>query len=126
MPEGIEPMTVRVGGESGTTAAPVPWRRQRSIKILETVFPFSALVAVGFEHCVANMYFVPLGLLIERGAPDVAVGGPGRRPDALPPIDADHFLVNLGAVTLGNWIGGAVLVGGAYWFIHRCAVRATH
>ena len=72
------------------------------------------------------MYFVPLGLLIEWGAPDTAVGGPGPQPDVLPPIAAGRFLVNLGAVTLGNWIGGAVLVGGVYWFIYRRPGRATH
>jgi formate transporter len=44
----------------------------------------------------------------------------------VPPIAAGHFPVILGAVTLGNWIGGAVLVGGAYWFIYRRPVRAAH
>jgi formate transporter len=95
-------------------------------KILAIVFPVSAFVAAGFEHCVANMYFVPLGLLIEWGAPDSLWADLGRRPEVLPPIAAGRFLVNLGAVTLGNWIGGAVLVGGVYWFIYRRPGRATH
>ena len=95
-------------------------------KILAIVFPVSAFVAAGFEHCVANMYFVPLGLLIEWGAPDTLWADLGRRPEVLPPIAAGRFLVNLGAVTLGNWIGGAVLVGGVYWFIYRRPGRATH
>jgi formate transporter len=95
-------------------------------KILAIVFPVSAFVAAGFEHCVANMYFVPLGLLIEWGAPDALWADLSRRPEVLPPIAAGRFLVNLGAVTLGNWIGGAVLVGGVYWFIYRRPGRATH
>jgi len=85
-------------------------------KILAITLPVSAFVAAGFEHCVANMYFVPLGLLIQWGAPDSFWHELGR---TVPPIDAGHFLVNLGAVTLGNWIGGAVLVGAVYWFIYR-------
>jgi len=85
-------------------------------KILAIALPVSAFVAAGFEHCVANMYFVPLGLLIEWGAPDAFWAELGR---AYPPIDAGGFLVNLGAVTLGNWIGGAVLVGAVYWFVYR-------
>ena len=93
-------------------------------KILAIIFPVSAFVAAGFEHCVANMYFVPLGLLIEWGAPDSLWADLGRR--ASRPIAAGPFLVNLGAVTLGNWIGGAVLVGGVYWFIYRRPGRATH
>ncbi|HYD32038.1 MAG TPA: formate/nitrite transporter family protein [Azospirillaceae bacterium] len=85
-------------------------------KILAVVFPVSAFVAAGFEHCVANMYFIPLGLLIEWGAPDTFWAELGR---SFPPIDTGHFLLNLAAVTLGNWIGGAVLVGAVYWFIYR-------
>jgi formate transporter len=95
-------------------------------KILAIVFPVSAFVAAGFEHCVANMYFVPLGLLIEWGAPDTLWADLRLSPDALPPIPIGQFLVNLGAVTLGNWIGGTVLVGGVYWFIYRRPNRAAH
>jgi formate/nitrite transporter len=91
-------------------------------KILAIVPPVSAFVAAGFEHCVANMYFVPLGLLIEWGAPDAFWADLGKAPRS---IDAGHFLLNLAAVTLGNWIGGALLVGGVYWFIYRRPRRST-
>ncbi|HYH21797.1 MAG TPA: formate/nitrite transporter family protein [Azospirillum sp.] len=94
--------------------------RSVSDKILAIALPVSAFVAAGFEHCVANMYFVPLGLLIQWGAPDGFWAELGR---TFPPIDAGRFLVNLGAVTLGNWIGGAVLVGAVYWFIYRRPAR---
>jgi formate transporter len=89
-------------------------------KILAIILPVSAFVAAGFEHCVANMYFVPLGLLIEWGAPD---SFRAELPLGFPPINVGHFLLNLGAVTLGNWIGGAVLVGAVYWFIYRRQAR---
>jgi len=85
-------------------------------KILAVALPVSAFVAAGFEHCVANMYFVPLGMLIQWGAPESFWAELGR---SVPPIDAGHFLLTLGAVTLGNWIGGALLVGAVYWFIYR-------
>ncbi|PWC31550.1 formate/nitrite transporter family protein [Azospirillum sp. TSO22-1] len=85
-------------------------------KVLAVALPVSAFVAAGFEHCVANMYFVPLGLLIQWDAPESFWADLGRR---FPPIEPGHFLLNLGAVTLGNWVGGALLVGAVYWFIYR-------
>ena len=92
-------------------------------KILAITFPITAFVAAGFEHCVANMYFVPLGLLIEHGAPDAFWAELGR---SAPSIPVGHFLLNLAAVTFGNWIGGALLVGGVYWFIYRRPSRRNH
>lgn len=83
-------------------------------KVLAVIFPVSAFVAAGFEHCVANMYFVPLGLMIEHGAGEPFLSSLHHRS---PPIDPLQFAINLGAVTLGNWIGGALLVGAVYWFI---------
>ncbi|NUB07452.1 formate/nitrite transporter family protein [Azospirillum sp. Vi22] len=91
-------------------------------KIMAIVFPVSAFVAAGFEHCVANMYFVPLGLLIEWAAPVSFWADLGR---AAPVIPVGQFLLNLAAVTLGNWFGGAVLVGAVYWFIYRRPSRRT-
>ncbi len=85
-------------------------------KILAIALPVSAFVAAGFEHCVANMYFVPLGLFIQWGAPESFWADLGR---SFPPIDLPHYVLNLAAVTLGNWVGGALLVGAVYWFIYR-------
>lgn len=86
-------------------------------KILAITFPVSAFVAAGFEHCVANMYFVPLGLMIEAGAPASFWADLGTA--ARPPIPIGGFLTNLVVVTAGNWVGGAVLVGAVYWFLYR-------
>jgi formate/nitrite transporter len=70
--------------------------RTTTDRVLAVVPPVSAFVAAGFEHSVANMYFVPLGLLISGLDPAFA---------AVP-------------VTIGNVIGGAVLVGLVYWFVY--------
>lgn len=90
--------------------------RDVSGKVLAIMFPISAFVASGFEHCVANMFFIPYGLMIEHWAPESYWATAGiERPD----IQVGGFLANLLAVTAGNWIGGAVFVGGAYWRIYR-------
>lgn len=64
-------------------------------------FPIMAFVCIGFEHSVANMFFIPLGIFL--GAP-VTWG--------------QFFLNNLIPVTLGNIVGGAVFVACAYWFVY--------
>ncbi len=86
-------------------------------KILAITFPVSAFVAAGFEHCVANMYFVPLGLMIETWAPQSFWADLGAA--TRPVIPVSGFLINLVAVTFGNWVGGALLVGAVYWFLYR-------
>ena len=76
-------------------------------KVLGILLPISAFVAAGFEHCVANMFFLPTGYLLNT----LGVG----------PADAitlGGIFYNLSAATLGNIVGG-VLVGLAYWFIYR-------
>lgn len=92
--------------------------RSLTDKVLAMVFPISAFVAAGFEHCVANMYFIPYGLLVKWGAPESFWAEVGKTPDAVQ-IPFDRFLLNLGAATLGNWVGGALLVGAIYWLIFR-------
>lgn len=84
-------------------------------KILAIIFPITAFVAAGFEHCVANMYFVPMGLLIKEFDPTFAAGT-GLALDSLNWLD--FFTKNLLPVTIGNVIGGAVLVAAVYWFIY--------
>ncbi|MGB8339332.1 MAG: formate/nitrite transporter family protein [Burkholderiales bacterium] len=78
-------------------------------KILAVVFPISAFVAAGFEHSVANMYFIPLGILLHGagyGASDASVTWLG-------------FLQNLLPVTIGNIFGGSVMVALVYYLIYR-------
>ncbi|MEK7692082.1 MAG: formate/nitrite transporter family protein [Bdellovibrionota bacterium] len=77
-------------------------------RIIAVVPPITAFVAAGFEHCIANMYFIPFAMLIE---------GPGS-------ITWSAFVFkNLLPVTLGNCVGGALLVGAMYWFVYHAAAR---
>jgi len=94
-------------------------------KILAITFPVTAFVAAGFEHCVADMYFVPLGLMISRWAPGSFWIDLGHGAGGPPFIPVDGFLINLAVVTAGNWVGGALMVGGVYWFLYRRPGRRT-
>jgi formate/nitrite transporter len=85
-------------------------------KILAIVFPIAAFVAAGFEHSVANMYFIPLGLFVKQDTSWVA--SQSGLPD-LSGLTWDSFLVdNLIPVTIGNIVGGAVMVAAVYWFVY--------
>jgi formate/nitrite transporter FocA (FNT family) len=81
-------------------------------KILAIIFPISAFVAAGFEHSVANMYFISLGIFL-RGHVAAPVG------TDLSTIDWSGFASNLVPVTLGNIVGGSALVALVYYFIYR-------
>ena len=96
-------------------------------KILAIIFPISAFVAAGFEHSVANMYFIPIGLLIKQFAPASfwAADALAKATPAAITVDSfakltwgNFFVNNLIPVTLGNIVGGAGLVGLIYWFAY--------
>lgn len=82
--------------------------RSISGKMLACYAPIMAFVTSGFEHSVANMYFIPTGLLLQA---QTGAHIPGL-------TWWNFFVVNLIPVTLGNIIGGALFVAGAYWFVH--------
>ena len=87
-------------------------------KIFAIIFPISAFVAAGFEHSVANMYFIPIGLLIKDFAGDEFWTLIGKTPADYSSVTWGSFLWNnLLPVTIGNIIGGAVLVAAVYWVI---------
>jgi formate/nitrite transporter len=89
--------------------------RSTGDKILAIIFPITAFVAAGFEHCIANMYFIPVGLMIKIIDPAFV----SRSGLALGNLTWANFLVhNLIPVTIGNVIGGAFLVAGVYWVIY--------
>ena len=73
-------------------------------KILAILLPISAFVACGFEHSVANMFFLPVGIVL-------AAGGPA-------PLSVLGALSNLVLVTIGNILGGTILVALIYWFVY--------
>lgn len=85
--------------------------RQTVGKIFAIFFPIMGFVAIGFEHCVANMYFIPAAILLNDYA---GIAGPATAdPAALGWIS--FLWRNLVPVTIGNIIGGAVFVGMSYW-----------
>ena len=88
--------------------------RQTIGKIFAIFFPIMAFVAIGFEHSVANMYFIPAGILLMNETVISNLVG----------IDlgmlgwANFLWRNLLPVTIGNIIGGALMVGMVYWFVY--------
>jgi len=97
--------------------------RSLTDKVLAVLFPVSAFVAAGFEHSVANMYLVPLGLFVKAWAPVALwtqLGGGTAGYEALTWLG---FVQNLIPVTIGNIIGGGGLVGAVYWFIYLRSER---
>lgn len=84
-------------------------------KISAMIFPITAFVAAGFEHSIANMYFIPIGLLIKTFDPDYSAS----LGMDLSNLTLSGFLINnLLPVTIGNIIGGSVMVSAVYWVIY--------
>ncbi len=83
-------------------------------KVLAIVFPITAFVAAGFEHSIANMYFMQLALIIQYFEPASAGNA----------LTVVGMLGNLLPVILGNLVGGSVFVGLVYHLIYRVAATA--
>jgi CheY-like chemotaxis protein len=103
--------------------------RSTTDKILAILFPISAFVAAGFEHSIANMYFIPIGIAIKEYAGaqfGEVLGAAALTPDKLANLTwYGFFIKNLLPVTIGNIIGGAGFVGLVYWFIYLRTQRRT-
>ncbi|MFH1362500.1 MAG: formate/nitrite transporter family protein, partial [bacterium] len=82
-------------------------------KIFAIFFPIMTFVALGFEHCIANMYFVPLGIFLKNTGAAAAAGL-----DLANLTWGGFIMNNLVPVTLGNMVGGALFVGMTYWFVY--------
>ena len=85
-------------------------------KILAIIFPITAFVALGFEHSIANMYFIPVGILAANDAGFVSASGLSA--DALGNLSVQGFMGNLLPVTLGNIVGGGVFVALSYFLVY--------
>ena len=84
-------------------------------KVLAILFPITAFVAMGFEHSVANMYFIPAGLLAKQQPEFLSLMSTMKVEN----LTIMNFLFNnLLPVTLGNIVGGSIFVGLFYWFIY--------
>ncbi len=86
-------------------------------KIAAIIFPIAGFVAAGFEHSIANMYFIPMGLFIKDYAGGEFWSKIGLTPADYASLTWSGFLDNLIPVTIGNIIGGAVLVAAVYWAV---------
>ena len=86
-------------------------------KILAIVFPITAFVAAGFEHSIANMYFIPYALFIKGFDPEFVAKVGAKVPNIESLTWEAFFINNLIPVTIGNSIGGAVLVAAVYWVV---------
>jgi formate/nitrite transporter len=88
-------------------------------RVFSIIPPISAFVAAGFEHSIANIYFIPIGLFIKAGAADSFWASIGRTAADFPALTWSNFFIgNLLPVTIGNIIGGSILVGAVYWFVY--------
>ncbi|MBN1317479.1 MAG: formate/nitrite transporter family protein [Anaerolineales bacterium] len=85
-------------------------------KILAIVFPITAFVASGFEHSIANMFFIPMGMLLKGEAQVVEAAG--KTAGDLANLNLAGFIGNLVPVTLGNIFGGGFMVAAVYWFVY--------
>lgn len=93
--------------------------RTTTDKILAIIFPIAGFVAAGFEHSVANMYFVPIGLFVKAGADAAFWEKISKTAADFGALTWGNFLFkNLLPVTIGNIIGGVVMVAVVYWFIY--------
>jgi formate transporter len=93
--------------------------RTTTDKILAIIPPISCFVAAGFEHSIANMYFIPVALFVKYGGDPKFFEMIGKTAADFPHLTWSNFFVaNLLPVTIGNIIGGGFMVGIIYWFIY--------
>ncbi|MBI5950816.1 MAG: formate/nitrite transporter family protein [Chloroflexi bacterium] len=93
--------------------------RTTTDKILAIIPPISCFVAAGFEHSIANMYFIPVALFIKDFGDPKFFETIGKTAADFPHLTwGNFFLANLLPVTIGNIIGGAIMVGMVYWFVY--------
>ncbi|RPI89540.1 MAG: formate transporter FocA [Chloroflexi bacterium] len=103
--------------------------RTTTDKILAIIPPIATFVAAGFEHSIANMYFIPLALFVKNSGNAAFFASIGKTAADFSHLTwGNFFVMNLLPVTIGNIIGGAVMVGLIYWFIylHHETKHVTH
>lgn len=89
-------------------------------KIFAIFFPIWLFITSGFEHCIANMYYIPAGIMARNNKELTdAAAMLGVTPEKLNHLNWEAFLTaNLFPVTLGNIIGGGIFVGAVYWYVY--------
>lgn len=89
-------------------------------KVISIIFPIGGFVASGFEQCVSNMYFISIGVVLRKHPDVVAMAEKmaGKALDLSQLTWKGFFINNLIPVTLGNIVGGVILVGMIFWFVY--------
>jgi formate transporter len=90
-------------------------------KILALLWPISCLIASGFEHCVVNMWIIPMALVLKGNSAVIAAAekvSEGKLDLSNLTFFKGFLIDNMVPVTLGNLFGGIVLVAGVYWFVY--------
>lgn len=93
-------------------------------KIFMIWFPIMAFVVGGFEHCVANMYYLFAGLLAKGNS--IYIAASGLKSSAISTINMSNIFHNLFWVTIGNIFGGSILVGFLYWIVYNQSKTNTY
>lgn len=88
-------------------------------KVFTTIFPVMAFVACGFEHCVANMFFLPMGIAAFNAYGYTGDIDPAKLDAMAQALNAGGACYNIGLATLGNIVGGAIMVGMMYWIAYH-------
>ncbi len=80
--------------------------------------PVAAFVAAGFEHSIANLYLLPYGLALKAWAGPEFWTAIGQSAVAYPELTIAGSLHNIVVATIGNLVGGSLMVGAVYWFVY--------
>jgi len=92
--------------------------RSTTDKVMVIIPPVAAFVAAGFEHSIANLYLLPYGLAIKTWAGAEFWAGIGQAASAFPELTMSAAVHNIAVATVGNLIGGSLMVGAVYWFVY--------
>jgi formate transporter len=92
--------------------------RSTTGRVLAVVPPITAFVAAGFEHSIANIYFLPYGLAVKSWAGPQFWATIGQDAAAYPALTLANAVHNIVMATIGNLVGGSLMVGAVYWFIY--------
>ena len=92
--------------------------RSTTDKIMVIVPPVAAFVAAGLEHSIANLYLLPYGLALKAWAGPEFWTAIGLSAAAYPELTITGALHNIVVATIGNLVGGSLMVGAVYWFVY--------
>lgn len=92
--------------------------RTAADKVMVIVPPIAAFVAAGFEHSIANLYFLPYSLAIKAWTGPDFWTAIGQSATDYPTLTVGSALHNIFVSTIGNLVGGSLLVGAVYWFVY--------